>query len=273
MGLGSVPRELNADAYADAFRLAGENGELVLIQRVPPWEDFLPGNQISAATADTTAAEIDAARDNGLALFFSIDPTDAATGRDRLAALPAGYEGHGFDDPDIRAAFIAYAEYVALNYRPQYLALGVQMNLYFGQADANLDAYIGLYEEAYHGVKAIAPDTSVTLTFQYEDLQGLLPTEDRHFPDWPLLDRFAPFMDVVAISTYPGFVYSRTSDIPQNYYSQLRAFTDKPIVIAETGFSSEPEGTEMAGSEEEQSAFVERILQEAEDLRMPAIIW
>ena len=63
MGLSSLPRELNATAYATTFDLAAENGEMVLIQRAPPWEDFLPGNNVSGDTASTSASEKDAVQD------------------------------------------------------------------------------------------------------------------------------------------------------------------------------------------------------------------
>jgi hypothetical protein len=273
MGISTLPRELNAQAYADAFELAGRAGDIALIQRTPPWQDFFPGGSVGDETAQTTAAEIEAARDQDLALFFAIDPTDGATGRDRLAGLPPSHEGHDFSDPDVRAAFSAYAEYVAINYRPAYLALGVEMNLYYRKNQDAFDDFVSLYAETYDRVKAAAPDTLVTVIFQYEDLQSLLPTADRHFPDWPLITRFQDRMDVMAISTYPSFAFSRVSDIPANYYSQLRGFTDKPIVIAEMGFSSESGQAVNNGSEPEQSAFVTRVLNEAASLDMSAVIW
>lgn len=273
MGISSLPRELNAQAYADTFELAGEAGEMILIQRTPPWTEFLPGGAVSDATADTTAAEIQAVQDEDLTLFFAIDPTDAATGRDRIGGLPASHEGRGFDDPDVRAAFASYAEYVAINYQPRYLALGVEINLYLGQDEERITAFESLYAETYARVKAVASATQVTVTFQYEDLQSILPTEDRHFADWPLIERFEPNMDVAAISTYPGFAFERAADIPENYYSQLLGFTEKPIVIAEMGFASAPSPPASNGTEEEQAAFVKRALAEAEELRMPFVIW
>jgi len=130
MGVSTLPRALNAAAYADTFRLASENGEMVLIQRTPPWADFVPGADISKETAKTTASERDAVASKKLHLFFAIDPTDGSTGRDRLANLPGSLAGKNFGDSAVRSAFISYAEYVALNYKPAYLALGVEMNLY-----------------------------------------------------------------------------------------------------------------------------------------------
>ena len=142
-----------------------------------------------------------------------------------------------------------------------------------GQDEERIDAFASLYEETYTRVRAVAPETQVTVTFQYEDLQSILPTEDRHFADWPLIERFEANMDVAAISTYPSFAFARAADIPENYYSQLLGFTDKPIVIAEMGFSSALSPPDDNGNEEEQAAFVERVLADAEDLEMPFVIW
>ena len=274
MGISTLPRELNGKAYSDAFDLAAANGEVVLIQRAPPWADFLPNADISDTTAKTTASEKQAISDDHLKLFFAIDPTDGTTGRDRLADLPASLAGRNFADPGVRSAFLAYAQYVAINYHPAYLALGVEMNLYDDKNPDDFENFKSLYFEAYDQVKEASPETQVTVTWQYEDLQGRLPTEDPHFPSWQLVKAFDAKTDVAAISTYPSFSFARTSDIPPSYYSQLRGFTDKPIVIAEMGYASAP-GVQGIndGTEAEQAAFVTRALTEAQDLQMPLVIW
>jgi hypothetical protein len=274
MGISTLPRELNGKAYSETFDLAAANGEMVLIQRTPPWADFVPGADISEQAAKTTASEKDAITSKHLRLLFAIDPTDGSTGRDRLADLPTSMAGKDFSDPDVRSAFLTYAQYVAINYKPAYMALGVEMNLYSQKNKEDFENFKSLYFEAYDRVKESSPDTQVTVTFQYEDLQGKLPTEDKHFPAWQLVKTFDAKMDVAAISTYPSFVYARAGDIPDNYYSQLRGFTAKPIVIAEMGYASAA-GVQgiNSGSEEEQAAFLTRALAEAQGLSMPFVIW
>ena len=274
MGISTLPRELNGTSYAETFDLAAAHGEMVLIQRTPPWSDFVPGADISETTAKTTASEKDAISSKHLRLFFALDPTDGATGRDRLAELPPSMAGRDFSDADVRSAFLTYAQYVAINYHPAYMALGVEMNLYNAKNKEDFENFKSLYFEAYDRVKGASPDTQVTVTWQYEDLQGRLPTEDQHFPSWQLVKAFDAKTDVVAISTFPSFAYAKASDIPDVYYSQLRGFTEKPIVIAEMGFSSASGAQGINnGSEEEQAAFVKRALSEAEELRMPFVIW
>ncbi len=274
MGISTLPRDLNGKAYADTFDLAAANGEMVLIQRAPPWSDFVPGADISEQTAKTTASEKQAISNKHLRLFFAIDPTEGTTGRDRLAGLPASMAGKDFSDPDVRSAFLTYAQYVAINYHPAYLALGVEMNLYNEKNKEDFADFKSLYFEAYDRVKESSPSTQVTVTWQYEDLQGRLPTEDQHFPAWQLVKAFDAKMDVAAISTFPSFAFGKASDIPDIYYSQLRGFTEKPIVIAEMGYSSAAGAQRINnGTEAEQAAFVSRALSEAEALRMPFVIW
>src|SRR3990172_3410661 len=163
------------------------------------------GAEVGQSTAETTAAEKQAIDQGDLRLFFAIDPTDSATGRDRLAGLPPESSGKTFADADVREAFVSYAKYVALNYKPAYLALAVEINLYLDKNPDALGDVVSLYNEAYDRVKEISPDTQATVTFQYEDMQALLPTEDRHQTSWPLIKPFAPKLDVMAISTYPSF--------------------------------------------------------------------
>jgi hypothetical protein len=274
MGFSSLPRELNADSYQDAIDFADKHGDIVLIQRSVPWADFEPDAEISDETAHNTASEKKAIDKDGLRLFFAIDPTDGATGRDRLSNLPVSLAGKKFDDPEVRAAFVAYAEYVALNYKPDYMALGVEMNLYYEKNKEDFENFRSLYAQAYDAVKEKSPQTQVTVTFQYEDLQALLPREDRHFADWQLLSAFDPRSDFTAISTYPSFAYPNAAAIPDYYYTQLRAFTDKPIAIAEMGYASTAGADGVnSGTEADQSAFVERIMDEAEAMDMPFVVW
>jgi exo-beta-1,3-glucanase (GH17 family) len=81
-------------------------------------------------------------------------------------------------------------------------------------------------------------------------------------------------MDVTAISTYPSFAFATADAIPKNYYSQLRAFTDRPIVIAEAGYSSAAGAQGINnGTEDDQAAYVRRLLDETQSLNMPFVIW
>ena len=273
LGFSSLPRELNAEAYGEAIEFAGQHGEVLLVQRMVPWEDFRPGAQVSGDLAENTAAELAAIDAAGLEVFFAIDPTDGATGRDRLVELPADMAGRRFDDPEVRAAYASYAEYAARNYRPAWMALGVEMNLYYERNQDDFENFKSLYNEVYALVKEVSPETRITVTFQYEDLQGILPREDEHFASWHLVRAFEPNIDFIGISTYPSLAFADPGQLPENYYSQLTAFTSKPIAFADMGWASSGPGGLSGDAEAQQTAFLERALSEAEDLGMPFAVW
>jgi len=270
MGLSSLPVELTEESYAGAFELAASAGEVILIQRTPPWQEMLSGS-ISQETANATRREIELAEEHGLELFIAIDPTDAATGRSELADLPAELRGAGFADGRVREAFLAYAQYVAENYRPAYLALGVEVNTYARERPEDFPSFVSLYKDAYSAVKQLSPSTLVFPVFQFEELQGLLPLDATAQSQWGLIDRFEPEMDLLAVSSYPSAVFATAAEISLTYYSQLALFTTLPVAIAQMGFA--PATDDIEEAEAEQGEFLTRALDGAQRLSMPLVVW
>lgn len=219
---------------------------MVLIQRAPPWEEFVLGATISSRTEQLTRLEKRLAEERDLRLFLAVDPTDPAD-RSRLAGLPEDLQGAGFDDPDVRAAFVAYAKYLALNYHPAYLALGIEVDLYYAaRGETAFQDLLSLYTEAYDAVKAISEDTLVFPTFQYENMLGILGAGEARQLPWDLVQRFEPRLDLLAVSSYPGLVFEDIDDMPEQYYSALQGHVNKPVALVSVGWSSS-EASEYEG--------------------------
>ncbi|HXH20565.1 MAG TPA: hypothetical protein VNN10_00955 [Dehalococcoidia bacterium] len=272
MGVSSVPQRPSDASYRQAFEFAASAGEVILVQRVPPWEEFIPGGTISDRTERLTRLERELARANRLQLFLAIDPTDPAD-RGRLAALPDDLRGRDFTDGRVRSAFVSYAKYLALNYRPAYMALGVEVDMFFNRrGDAAFRSFQSLYFEAYDAVKDVSPDTLVFPTFQYENLQALLQFGQASQPAWALVPRFEPKIDAVAVSSFPGFAFGRINALPEGYYAQLKTRFQKPLILASIGWTSgpSPEGGNLEG---DQAAFLRRALAEAEALGSTLVVW
>jgi hypothetical protein len=270
-----MPAELTSQAYKQSFAIAAQYGEIVRIQRVPPWEDFMPGGQISRQTEETTRLETALLKQyRTLKRFYAIDPTDPAVRRSRVANLPASIDPReGFESAALRTAFIAYATYIAKNYQPDYLAIGVEINMLAERTPRQFEAFVSLYRETYAQVKSASPRTKVFPTFQLDDLEGAL--DMIHPPHWELLDNFRGVMDVLAISTYPYLGELRAaSSIREDYYTQLQSRFAGEIMIAETAYpSAQVEGKGVIGTEEDQRAYLARLLEEAEANRIGSVIW
>ena len=272
LGVSSLPSQPTEDSYEEAFKLASEAGEVVLIQRAPPWSDFLPGGSISSRTERLTRLERDLAEDNNLDLFLAIDftvPGDRGT----FANLPANKEGKDFSDADIRSAFINYAKYLALNYKPAYLALGVEVDMYFAaKGDGAFRTFLSLYFQAYDEVKSVSKETLVFPTFQYEEMQGLLRGGSGQLPAWGLVQRFEPKIDMLAVSSFPGFIFNDVRELPMDYYTGLKDRSEKPLALVSVGWSSTPPRPGENG-EAAQVSYLYRVLSAADDLDAQLLVW
>lgn len=273
LGFSSLPARLDDAAYVEALDLTALYGDLLLIQRSPSWAEFLPGVEPSEELRELTQREARALEQRNLTLFYAIDPYNPAD-RSRLAALPEGYGGAGIRNPDLSAALVAEARFVAGAYQPAYLAFGIEVNATSDRSPAEYEAYLGVYREVYDAVKEVSPRTLVFPTFQFEQLLGVTPWEVAHPPRWERLDDFGDRLDVVAIATFPSLVHEVAKDIPADYYAQLREHTALPIAFAAAGFSSAPgPGGINSSTPEEQRRYLQRLLADAEALQSPFVVW
>lgn len=273
MGISSLPTELTAESYAETFKLAASAGEIILIQRTPPWEELLAGS-FSEETVLTTQRETALAEEHGLDIFVAIDPTDGSRQRDRLADLPDELLGAGFSDPLVHQALVDYARYVAETYQPRYLAFGVEINGYQQHQPEDFERFVVIYHEVYEVVKELSPDTLVFPTFQFEELQGKLPFQNPLPPQWNLISRFEPRLDILAVSSYPDVIFPEADGIPDSYYQQLSLYTSRPVAISGMGFTSRAgEHATLTVAEAAQAAFVRRTLDNAQQMKMPFVIW
>ncbi len=273
LGFSSLPSSLTDSGYQETFDLASLWGEVLLIQRPPSWADFLPGASLSDTQRERTTTEREAARVRGLKLFMALDPFDPAA-REQLANLPEGYQGRDLGDSALRAAFVSEAQYVAVNYRPAFLALGMEVNATYERDPEQYLRFVEAYQEAYAAVKVASPETQVFVTFQYEQLVGVVPWEPPHPPRWELLDAYSGHLDMFGLTTYPSFAYPVARRVPPEYYRQVREHTNLPIAFAAVGFASTPSRDGVNSSTPaEQRRFLQRLLQDADELKSPLVVW
>lgn len=269
MGFAAIPAALSRDAYLDTLDTAAEHADFVMIQRAIPWDGLGEDGRLSDDAIASMEAEAALVAERGLDVLFAIDPWEP-TNRARLAG---DAPGEGFNSAEVVDGYHAFAQAVLQVYAPRWLALAVDVDQFAAARPDQLEAFQSAYIEAYRLVKRAAPDTLVFLTFQLEDLQSLIPWGQPHDPQWGLILRFAAFLDLLAVSTFPSFIFPFQADIPDAYFSRLLAF-DRPIAIVPAGYASEPgRGGVTFGTSGGQRAFVERLLREAERSDWELIVW
>jgi len=253
-GFFPSPPEVSLDSIFKLYKDMGAHGDFVLIQQNTAWNDFVSGTDSESQTRTDLINQVKLASQNNLETIFVIDALNGLN-RKEFIGLPAGWETN-FGNPDIRSAYKNYALWVVRTFHPRYLGLASEINTYMDAHPEDVQNFVSLYNEIYALVKAEAPETQIFVSFQWDDLNNMFPQpeegERQHFDtNWEQIEAFEPNLDIWVISTYPYFVFSSASNIPADYYTPLLTRTDKPVAIAESGFSSQAVGFAQGSSEDQ----------------------
>lgn len=257
-------------SWSLAMERVPETADILLWQFIPKWEEFLPGHNVSTNTSNEVKVIKTYADIQGLDLFVGLDPTKGLN-RSKLYQLAPGRKTK-FSDPDFRQAFKSAALYYVQETKPKYLALGIEINMYYAGNENDFESYVSLYKETYDGVKKVSPDTKIFATIQLEDIQGMWDW-GKHAPTWFIISDLEPKLDLLVLSTYPSLLFHSPSEIPADYLSKVRNYTNLKIAIGETGYSSGKGIIGDQGSEEKQKEYLMQLLKTAKGMDMEFVTW
>ena len=260
-GFYPSPPEVSIESVFATFKGIKEHGNFVLIQQNTDWESFAKGVDGESKARTDIINQLTLASQNNLDHVFVLDALNGLNRRE-FANLPTGWEAN-FATPEIRTAHKNFALWVVRNFHPRYLGIASEINTYMDAHPEDAQNFISLYNEIYALVKAEAPETQIFVTFQWDDLNNMVPQPEegnlkKFEVKWEQIEAFEPNLDIWAISTYPYFVFPANEEIPADYYSPLLKRTSKLVAIAEGGFSSEA-FAQFNNTPEDQEAYLNAI--------------
>lgn len=164
----------------------------------------------------------------------------------------------------------------AQKYSPQYLVIGVEVNILAAKSPQDFEDFVSFYNDVYDAIKAKSPDTKVFTNFNLEYMKGLQGglfgrTNDASKSQWSLMDRFKS--DMASFSTYPFLIYHSPSDIPSDYYSEISQHTSKPIAFTEIGWDSDASIKGWESSEENQAEFIKDFFSQTKEMDVKIAVW
>lgn len=244
--MGLLPTPASGGEFDDAYSKASEVGELVPIwgRPSPYWEK---AEDLAGLWGDTFVESL--TRDNDMypLLHFSF------IGEGITVASPPG-TAYGLNSEEWRLGYKrAVIESVEAT-KPAYLSVGNEVNRWYEkygtEGDNGFQHWVSLYEEIYHEVKELSPETTVFCTFSREIVDELREA------DMSVLEMFDPStLDLVVLTSYPHSVsgVNRPSDIPSDYYSSVADLVPgKNLAFSEVTWPS----TGGFGGEQAQSDFI-----------------
>lgn len=176
-------------------------------------------------------------------------------------------------DEKTQQKYVAGAADFAQKYQPRYLGMGVDTDALYTRSPADFEKFVKLFDRTCNAVRAVSPATKIFTVFQLEKMKGL--NGGGNGPSrglWSLLDKF-PGADLFAFDTYPGMVYQSPSGIPADYFTSIKAHTDKPLAISGTGWQSAAGTSGVEGSESQQAEYAEAFFKLCRDLDLEFSAW
>ncbi len=132
-------------------------------------------------------------------------------------------------------------------FNPNYLALGIGVNVYYQYHPEDFDRFVEVYKDIYDTIKSNPKYTytKVFVTFQLENMKGLgaaigYPGKSQ----WEILKKFDGKLDLLVFTSFPEVEYPTPEELPADYYSSIynnvpANLRDKKIAFSEIGWNSE----------------------------------
>jgi len=222
---------------------------------------------------DAAQRALDLSRREGLTAIVSLSPTVLGGFRSSYDAPQSVTERLPYGKLSMAQSALNQAYIVTVlrlaALKPPYLCLATEINT---MAIADPEEYVRLayvYRFLYPIIKMISPETKVFVSFQW-DLQRIL---DQAMllgnQSSPLIDLFRPQLDVLAFTSYPSTHFSRPSDMPSSYYSDLNrhAKPGEEILFTELGWPS------ANGNEVTQLNFIDSLPYLFAQVRPKIVVW
>lgn len=258
-----------------------------------PWDEALLSDDHTTYPAKVTE-DWDYRRSHipaGHKLYVAINPINSM--RDGLAPIwnetgdnqpltGTVWEGRPFNDADVKEAYLNYCRSVIDYFNPDYIAIGVEVNLVMANIKPQWDAYLELQSETYATLETEYPDLPKFVTLTGIDLvEGY--SSANHKDQMDALNDITPYTDYYAISLHPFFAEQPGAAIPADMFEKIFSSTlntgSKPVCITETSYPAQrltmtaydPDIT-IDGTKAKQMEYFTLLLDEAHRLNMVFVV-
>ncbi len=289
IGFTAFPYDLTEEAVERVHDIIVPNSNLYAIHldQCLPWKEALSDSDFPA-WLERDWSEIVPRIPRGHAVYVAFTPT--ATDRLSLVSqcgdredeeedLPREIRGAKFNDREVKKAYLNYARRVVKTFNPAYINIGIELGEMARDRDLWAE-YEELFDEVRTQLKREHPGLQVGAEFI---LQWLLDAKIAATVK-PLVER----SDYIGISFYPyGSEFGekfgapalpRGSDQWKNPLEWLADYTDKPVGICETGYTSKnvrlrEADIDFPGNETLQAEFLRDLGEIARRERYAFLIW
>lgn len=237
MGFSAIGPDSTLSGTLAALNAWTMRADAAIMHLSVPYKALLTGTT-AAAYVDANQAQLASYyRAKHLMIVVTVDVTN---GLDRSAEDPDLVAmGRSITEPAVQLVYRQFVQALVSSIHPEYLGLAAETNLIRGAssptvyaavvqmasaAAADVHAMSGAHPMLYVSVQA---DEGWGRLLHANVYQGV----EQDFHDFP-------FMEVLALSSYPYFVFTDPNDIPPDYYTRLANGRAMPVLVVEGGWTS-----------------------------------
>ena len=239
-----------------------------------PWLEALDNRLLSSPSLMQAVADGKAKIPAGDKVYVAINPLNGDrnglapywNGTDQSPPLPQEWGAYPLNHVNVKIAFLNYAKWIIEQFKPDYLVIGVEVNIPMARNYKLWQQYIELHQYVYAALKRAYPQLPIFASFQYDLIRTTAGKDSLR--DWQTaeLAKLLPYCDVLGLSAYPfAGVIPGPQPLPDGYFDVALAF-GKPIGLTETSYPSHDftvSGYTLAFSPQDQQLFLEALLKQA----------
>ena len=237
MGFSSVPPDSTLQSAVASLESWTARADAAIMHLSVPYKALLTG---TTATTYVQTADLPLAnyyRSKGLLIVITVDVTNGLDRSAEDADLVA--MGRSITDPAVQQLYRQYVQQLVSAIHPEYLGLAAETNLIRGAAPPNVyGAVVQMANAAAADVRATSgAQPKLYVSLQADEGWGRLLHNNIYqgvetdFHDFP-------FMEAIALSSYPYFVFAQPEDVPLDYYTRLANGRALPVLVVEGGWTS-----------------------------------
>ena len=207
MGFTAFPHDVTAEAINQTRQFVRTNADLIAhhIEGVP-WAEALRNEPFPKELVSDRETKR-SMTPPGAKVYLAMSP---GRGELKLAEkgttpLPPELGGKTYDDPLVKKAYLNYCRRSIEFFKPDYLAIGIEVNEIFSAGKDKWRAYAELHRHVYRELKKEHPNLPIFASYT---LHNLIKARGEMLK---ACQELMPFNDFVAISFYPFFI-SETPD-------------------------------------------------------------
>lgn len=255
MGFSANPPQPTNESALATINAWTPHADAAIMHVSVPYKALLSGTTAATYvnTVDLPLANLYRAK--GFPLTITVDVTD---GLNRAAEAPDLVALHrSITEPAVQLVYRQYVQALVSAIRPDYLGLAAETNLIRAQITPSVyTALVTMTNAAAADVRALGgTQPRLYASIQADVAWGPPPAQyqgaETDFRDFS-------FNQVLAISSYPYFVFSDPSQIPLDYYTHIANGRTIPIMVVEGGWTSAAAGS-IQSSPAKQAAYLRRL--------------